>query len=130
MVKQHESFGFGKKATKRNTHSDRGSAKVQVKKGGAGCCNWGRAGDEVIEDPLSRDDPAYDSCDELFEKAFGRPKGGHVDFDWAAMDSMSDSDNDQMDEIEAQMKSEWMKKVESEFQGCEDDAEEFFNKAQ
>jgi len=68
--------------------------------------------------------------DELFEKAFGRPKGGHVDFDWAAMDSMSDSDNDQMDEIEAQMKSEWMKKVESEFQGCEDDAEEFFNKAQ
>jgi len=76
---------------------------------------------------LSPADPAYDSCDELFEKAFGKPRGSHVNFNWAAADDVSDSDNEQMDEIEAKMQSDWMREVERELKEVQDDAEEWFN---
>jgi len=131
MVKAAETFGFGKKGTRRNTHTDRmnttgaGSGKFQPKR----LLNWGNPGDE-LEDAaiaLSPSDPNYDSCDELFEKAFGKPRGGHVAFDWSAMDDMSDSDNEQMDEIEAKMKNDWMTEMEKELKEVEDDAEEWFN---
>jgi len=104
-----------------------GTGKFQAKRGGAGPCNWGKPGDEVFDAELQREDPNYDSCDELFEKAFGKPAGGHVAYDWSAMDDMSDSDNDQMDEIEAKMRNDWMREVEREFKEVEDEAEEWFN---
>jgi len=43
------------------------------------------------------------------------------------MDDMSDSDNEQMDEIEAKMKNDWMTEMEKELKEVEDDAEEWFN---
>eukprot|EP00281_Chroomonas_sp_CCMP1168_P032011 CAMPEP_0206247692 /NCGR_PEP_ID=MMETSP0047_2-20121206/19955_1 /ASSEMBLY_ACC=CAM_ASM_000192 /TAXON_ID=195065 /ORGANISM="Chroomonas mesostigmatica_cf, Strain CCMP1168" /LENGTH=185 /DNA_ID=CAMNT_0053673253 /DNA_START=28 /DNA_END=581 /DNA_ORIENTATION=- len=62
-------FGSGKVATKRNMRVDRHSgqeltlaSRNQLKKGGRGGANWGRPGDELVEDVLSSADPAYDSC--------------------------------------------------------------------
>jgi len=95
-------FGSGKVATKRNMRVDRHSgqeltlaSRNQLKKGGRGGANWGRPGDELVEDVLSSADPAYDSCDELFESAFGRPRGGHVNYDWAGA-HVSESDSSDM----------------------------------
>mmetsp|Transcript_8361 Transcript_8361/g.21661 ORF Transcript_8361/g.21661 Transcript_8361/m.21661 type:complete len:135 (-) Transcript_8361:208-612(-) len=132
MVKTTLQHGFGKKGTRRNTHTDRmnttgtASGKFQHKR----LLNWGgRPEDETVDDfsALSPADPAYDSCDELFEKAFGKPRGSHVNFNWAAADDVSDSDNEQMDEIEAKMQSDWMREVERELKEVQDDAEEWFN---
>jgi len=50
-----------------------------------------------------------------------------VNFNWAAADDVSDSDNEQMDEIEAKMQSDWMREVERELKEVQDDAEEWFN---
>jgi len=108
-------YGNGKKATRHNLKADRRSAngpatsKVCNKKKGNGACNWGAPGDEMNPVDLDRADPAYDSCDELMEKAFGTSPSDRRHFDWTFVQDCDDADAKMMDEIEAQMCSDWMK---------------------
>lgn len=53
-------------------------------------------------------------ADELFERAFGTTPG-HRTFNWKMYDDFEDSDMLQMDEIEAQMESDWVDAIEREF---------------
>lgn len=108
---------------------DRVSAEMfhlKNKKHGAGKANWGRPGDEMNEVDLDVHDPAYDSCDELFDKAFGG-KHKNTQFDWAAAQDLSDEDNSAMDEIEAEMRDQWLLSVEKELAEVEAEGEAFFN---
>ena len=121
-------FGNGKKGTRRNTHTDRINMTGQEtgKYAQKRSLKWGKPGDEMGEDAISPEDPNYDSADELFEKAFGTERGGHIAFDWAAVADLSEDDSDNMDECEASMKDAWVREVEEELHEVEDDAEEFF----
>lgn len=65
--------------------------------------------------------------DELFENAFGKPRGGHVDYDWSQGQDLSSSDCDDMDEIEEAMFQDWLGAYEQESTHIQDEGEEFFN---
>jgi len=122
-------FGEGQRVTRKNTHTDRVSADMfhlKSKKAGAGKANWGRPGDEMNEVPLDEHDPAYDSADELFDKAFGG-KHRNTQFDWAAAQDLSDEDNSAMDEIEEELRDQWMTSVEKELADIEAEGEAFFS---
>jgi hypothetical protein len=99
-----------------------------MKKNGAGKGNWGKAGDELSLDvALDEHDPAYDSADELYSRAFGTsPPSG---FSWNQVNDISEDDNEAMNEIEAVMMSDWLSEQFKEAAGIQDEAEEFFNKA-
>eukprot|EP00961_Rhodomonas_salina_P024366 328136-Rhodomonas_salina.1 len=129
MVKAKSMHGTGNNATRKNTHTDRQSGGMYfhaaTKKGGSGTANWGKPGDELEIAPIDHDDPAYDSADELFEKAFGgNPK--NTKFDWSSWEDMSDEDNLAMTEIEEQMKEDFLREVEKEVVELEDEGEAFF----
>ena len=99
-----------------------------MKKKGAGKGNWGKAGEELSLDvALDEHDPAYDSADELYSRAFGTsPPSG---FSWNQVNDISEDDNEAMNEIEAVMMSDWLSEQFKEAAGIQDEAEEFFNKA-
>ena len=67
------------------------------------------------------------AADELFENAFGKPRGSHVQLDWSKLEDLSSSDNEAHDEIEEAMYEEWVKAVEREHEEIEKDGEEFFH---
>jgi len=123
-------YGSGSVATRKNTHSDRQSGGLyfhaSMKKNGSGNANWGKPGDELDIAPIDQEDPAYDSADELFEKAFGgRPK--NTKFDWSAVQDLSDEDDAAMTEIEEAMKEDFMREVEKEVAELQDEGEAFFD---
>jgi ligand-binding SRPBCC domain-containing protein len=69
-------------------------------------------------------DPAYDSADDLYDRAFGiaAPK----DFDWSAVADLSEEDNNAMTEIDVAMEAEWMHRHQSEQADVEDEGKAFF----
>mmetsp|Transcript_662 Transcript_662/g.1402 ORF Transcript_662/g.1402 Transcript_662/m.1402 type:complete len:96 (-) Transcript_662:180-467(-) len=69
-------------------------------------------------------DPAYDSADDLFDRAFGiaAPKN----FDWSAVADLSEEDNNAMTEIDAAMEAEWMHRHKCEQADVEDEGKAFF----
>ena len=93
---------------------------------GAGKANWGRPGDELVEAHQDEHDPAYDSAEELLERAFGVCAMRNPHFDWSAVAELTDEDESAMDEIEEAMRQEWMDQVESEQAELEAEAEQFF----
>ena len=69
-------------------------------------------------------DPSYDSVEEILERAFG--KDNSVNFDWAAIADMSDEDHIAMNEIEEEIRHDWMEKNSAEQAEIEDEGEAFF----
>ncbi len=65
-------------------------------------------------------------ADELFENAFGKPRGSHVHLDWSKLEDLSSEDSEAHDEIEQAMYEEWVKRVEKEYEEIADEGEEFF----
>ncbi len=98
---------------------------AESKRHGAGKANWGRPGDEMVQVDLDEYDPAYDSADDLFDRAFGiaAPK----DFDWSAVTDLSEEDHNAMSEIEVAMEAEWMHRHQSEQADVEDEGNAFFS---
>jgi hypothetical protein len=78
----------------------------------------------MLQVRLDEYDPAYDSADELFDRAFGiaAPK----DFDWSAVADLSEEDNNAMTEIDAAMEAEWMHRHQFEQADVEDEGKAFF----
>ena len=97
-----------------------------VKRDGAGKANWGRPGDELDWDPIDERDPNYDSADELFENAFGSTVCD-TQYDWAGVVDISDDDHSAMNEIEEQMRQDWLSAVETEMVDIQDEGEAFFS---
>mmetsp|Transcript_48182 Transcript_48182/g.127586 ORF Transcript_48182/g.127586 Transcript_48182/m.127586 type:complete len:146 (-) Transcript_48182:175-612(-) len=127
MPKTSGMHGLGKKATRKNTHCDRAPANGygdDSKRNGAGKANWGRPGDEMVEDEMDSYDPAYDSADELFVHAFGVP--APENFNWACVADLTEEDNNAMDEIDRAMEADWMTKHIREQSDIEDEAKAFF----
>ena len=110
--------------TRRNTASDRkaGAGSVAgrhpgLKRGGAGFANWGRAGDELL------DEDVYDTTDPSAQEALAAAVG----LEWSEVDELSDEDQCNMDALEEAMREDWLAAQWSETKDIADDAEEFFN---
>lgn len=69
-------------------------------------------------------DPAYDSAEELFDRAFGVP--APKSFDWSTVTDFSEEDNAAMSEIDAAMEAEWMRQHQIEQADVEDEGKAFF----
>jgi hypothetical protein len=116
-------------ATRRNTACDRkagagsvaSTGRAMTKKGGAGRANWGKPGDEYYDDDCSD----FDCTDLSPEEAIACTSG----LEWAEVDSLSDEDQSNMDELEEAMREDWLRTQESESQDNEiqDEGEAFFN---
>ena len=78
----------------------------------------------MVEADLDQYDPAYDSADDLFDRAFGVP--APKNFDWAAVADLSEEDNAAMSEIDAAMEAEWMSQHQAEQADIEDEGKAFF----
>jgi hypothetical protein len=78
----------------------------------------------MVQANMDEYDPAYDSADDLFDRAFGiaAPK----DFDWAAVADLSEEDHNAMTEIEDAIEAEWMHRHQSEQADVEDEGKAFF----
>ena len=95
------------------------------KRQGSGKANWGRPGDELLDVPIDHMDPSYDSAEELMERAFGK-YAKCSNFDWAAFADLSDEDHMAMNEIEDEIRHEWLEKHSAEQAEIEDEGEAFF----
>uniref|UniRef100_A0A7S0HTW0 Hyaluronan/mRNA-binding protein domain-containing protein n=1 Tax=Hanusia phi TaxID=3032 RepID=A0A7S0HTW0_9CRYP len=129
MTRSKSMTVLGNRNTRKNMHTDRMSGAAYfsaTKKHGAGKGNWGRPGDELSVPSIDEQDPAYDSADELFQRAFGTSPPSTSSFDWSAVQDLSDEDQMAMNEIEDAMREEWMKTCEKETEDISDEAEEFF----
>ena len=114
-------------ATRRNTDSDRkpgfgaaitGRHPSALKKGGAGCANWGREG-EVFDC-----DDEYDHTAPSAEEALATAAG----LEWAEVDDLSDEDESNMAALEDAMAEVWLCAQETETnQQIQDEGEDFFN---
>jgi hypothetical protein len=96
----------------------------EYKRQGAGKANWGRPGDEMVEVDLDEYDPAYDSAEELYDRAFGVP--APKNFDWSTMTEFSEEDHAAMSEIDAALEAEWMRQHQIEQADIEDEGKAFF----
>ena len=83
----------------------------------AGFANWGRAGDELL------DEDVYDTTDPSAQEALAAAVG----LEWSEVDELSDEDQCNMDALEEAMREDWLTAQSSESQDVDDDAEEFFN---
>ena len=105
-------------ATRRNTACDRkaGAGSVSAgraipKKGGAGRANWGKPGDEYY----------YDDCDEFDCNDLSPAEA-------IAIDSLSDEDKSNMEDLEDAMREEWLRTQEYEQDSeIQEEGEAFFN---
>ena len=70
-------------------------------------------------------DPSYDSAEELLERAFGKDAKA-TNFDWAAITDLSDEDHIAMNEIEDEIRQDWLAKHTIEQAEIEDEGEAFF----
>jgi hypothetical protein len=110
-------------ATRRNTHSDRKpgngsvtytpkSPKAGLKRGGAGCANWGKLTD------LYDDDHDEQDAEDVLAAA---------GLDWAEVESLSHEDQRNMETLELAMARDWLTRQHKEAQQIQDEGEEFFN---
>jgi len=117
--------------TRRNTVSDRkpgcgsvaalaGRRHPALKKGGVGCANWGREGDETED----CDDYKYDCTAPSVAEALATAAG----LRWAEVDGLSDEDESNMAALEEGMREVWLCDQEAEAnQQIQDEGEDFFN---
>ena len=113
------------RATRRNTGTDRkaGAGSVMpgqrqvLKRGGAGAANWGRPGDELYD--YEEVDYTELSAEEAVVTAAG--------LKWSEVDELSDEDQRNMAEVEAEMQEDWLLRQVAESEQIQDEGEAFFN---
>jgi hypothetical protein len=82
--------------------------RVTVKRGGAGHANWGRPGDELYDYDYEVVDCTEPSAEEALVTAAG--------LEWSEMDELSEEDQDNMAEVEAAMREDWLSRQATESQ--------------
>ena len=90
-----------------------------LKRGGAGHANWGRPGDELYDYDYEVVDCTEPSAEEALVTAAG--------LEWSEMDELSEEDQDNMAEVEAAMREDWLSRQATESQQIQDEGEDFFN---
>ena len=128
MTRSSRTTAVPVRATRRNTTCDRkagyGSVvpclcRAAVKRGGAGHANWGRPGDELYDYDYEVVDCTEPSAEEALVTAAG--------LEWSEMDELSEEDQDNMAEVEAAMREDWLSRQATESQQIQDEGEDFFH---
>jgi hypothetical protein len=128
MTRSSRTTAVPVRATRRNTTCDRkagaGSVipchrRAAVKRGGAGHANWGRPGDELYDYDYEVVDCTEPSAEEALVTAAG--------LEWSEVEELSEEDQDNMAEVEAAMREDWLSRQATESQQIQDEGEDFFN---
>ena len=90
-----------------------------LKRGGAGHANCGRPGDERYDYDYEVVNCTEPSKVEALVTAAG--------LEWSEVDELSEEDQDNMAEVEAAMREDWLSRQATESQQIQDEGEDFFN---
>jgi hypothetical protein len=105
------------RATRRNTTCDRKAGQRRTRRGSQ--ANRRRPGDELYDYDYEVVDCTEPSAEEALVTAAG--------LEWSEMDELSEEDQDNMAEVEAAMREDWLSRQATESQQIQDEGEDFFN---
>ena len=93
--------------------------RAALKRGGAGHANWGRPGDELYDYDYEVVNCTEPSKVEALVTAAG--------LEWSEVDELSEEDQDNMEEVEAGTREDWLSWQATESQQIQYEGEDFFN---
>jgi hypothetical protein len=92
--------------------------RVALKRGGAGRANWGKPGDELLDDINDFDCTQASHLEDALTTA---------GFTWSEVQGLSDEDHNNMETLEQAMFEHWLETQKDESLEIQGEGEDFFN---